>query len=168
MNQKIVHANPKVRLATTAILAVAALLLLGVLFLLRSYLASQLTLMETDFATAMNNVLTLVTMLAVMMGAALLVLSMYFAYLAFRIRATGQFPPPGSLVVKDTPLLTGAAAARRVWIAGAMSLVLAFAATVGMYTFQNTVHRVMKSGTNKKPAGERLVAPRIKPNELKS
>jgi len=168
MNQKIIEANPKVRLATTAALGVAAVASLGGLFVLRAYLADQLTLMETNAPAAMDNVLGLVYLFAVLMGAGALLLAAYFGYLAMRIRSTGQFPPPGAMVLKDTPLLTGAAARRRGWIAAAASLMLIVAGTAGTWFFQHSVHRVMKSGAKNKPAPAKLAAPAKPSGQIKS
>jgi hypothetical protein len=44
---------------------------------------------------------------------ALLVLAIYLWRIAARVLAAQQFPPPGMRVVRDTPVLRGAAALRR-------------------------------------------------------
>ena len=62
--------------------------------------------------------------------AALLLLSpaigaaIYLLLLANRIARAGRFPPPGLAVVRDTPILEGAAARRRAWILRLGSLLL--------------------------------------------
>ncbi len=62
----------------------------------------------------------------------LLLLALHFLRMASRVARAGRFPPPGARVIRDTPVLEGPAAKRRVLLlrgmavmVGAMGLIMA-------------------------------------------
>ena len=46
-------------------------------------------------------------------GAGLLIFGIYFPRFSLKVLASGQYPPPGTRVVRDTPVMPGPSARRR-------------------------------------------------------
>jgi hypothetical protein len=72
------------------------------------------------------------TLRLVAAGLALLVLIMagWLFRFARKISKSGRFPPPGSRVIYDTPVITGAAARHKAYIGYTLSAILFFAGVV--------------------------------------
>ncbi len=65
------------------------------------------------------------------------------ARLARRIRAKGQFPPPGMKVMVDTEVVTGPAAGRQARAFLALAVVLCLAGLIGMIALPIIISRVV-------------------------
>jgi hypothetical protein len=68
--------------------------------------------------------------IAVLMAGPLLALAAYLWRLGGRVVATGRFPPSGTRLVRDTPVVTGGAAARAGRVLQSCAVALAAAAVL--------------------------------------
>ena len=73
----------------------------------------------------------------------------YGYVLAFRIRASGRFPPPGTSVSRDTPVLRGPAALRRARLLALLMTVLAAAAVALPVMFDRLAETLTQSLTQR-------------------
>ena len=69
--------------------------------------------------------------LVVMVCGPLLILALHFLRMASRVARAGRFPPPGLTVIRDTPVLEGPAAERRVLVFRVMAVAVG-ALSLGM------------------------------------
>lgn len=106
MTDEIIRADPAVRRKTFLALALIAVAAMGGYFWLWPRLAESLLQ-----GTPEERLQTL-SWLLVGLFSPCFVFAGYLMLLSLRIARSGQYPPPGMKVVKDTPLLRGAQAAR--------------------------------------------------------
>jgi hypothetical protein len=66
---------------------------------------------EQDLVAAADGALRLVQICAWCGGLGFVGIGLWFGRLGWQIHASGQYPPPGMKVIKDTPLRTGPSAA---------------------------------------------------------
>ncbi len=134
MHHEILHADTRLRRTTIVVLAVAALLLAIAVVAFHRWFSA---------ASETADIPTLILHVRAMTGLALLASAMCLAALAWhsarsarRTRASGQWPPLGARVVRDTPILRGDAARRRATllttIAVLLALLTAGVAAIGM------------------------------------
>ena len=71
-----------------------------------------------------DRALRLVTIIAWLSGASFVGMGLWFLRLGYRINRSGRYPPPGTKVIKDTPVRTGPKAQRLARLALATGLVL--------------------------------------------
>jgi hypothetical protein len=115
MPRPIVTANPVARRRAAWILVTALLFGLPALALLSAMLR------HVSSAAVMRRWLWAAVALAC--GGALAAGS-YLAWLGYRIRQAGQFPLPDQVVIRDTPVRQGRAAAHLSWLAWACAVAL--------------------------------------------
>jgi len=168
MNQKILHADLKLKKRVARSMSAAALVGVVAAVGVRWYMAQQLVLAQTDVENAVINAMWLIRSFAVIAGAGLLLGSLYWARLALKIGRSGQYPPPRMSVLKDTPIRTGAAAKCYGYTAAAVAMLLLVLGTCGMYGMQAAFGRVIAPPTAKKasaaPAQNLGVRPKLLPD----
>lgn len=133
MTQQIIPADEKFRKRVTLVLSVAAAFGLIVVVMLRTYLAQQLDLAEHNLHGAVDNVAWLFRAFLIVSGAALIGGAGYCGWLAYQIRRSGQYPPPGMKVFRDTEIRRGGQATLRAALAVGCSVLLLLAATAGAW-----------------------------------
>jgi hypothetical protein len=110
---EILRADPRLRHGT--LLVVLILLGLGVvgLFGLDRYLQGVAADAQLEPEAVFRKIFNLLRLSFVAGGVGLILSGAYLGRFAMRILASGQFPPPGARVIRDTPILRGAPAKRQ-------------------------------------------------------
>ncbi|MEM8961902.1 MAG: hypothetical protein AAGD38_10500 [Acidobacteriota bacterium] len=112
----ILRAHPWSRRIVLASLIVFAGLGAAGLHLFQVYLDDLTRLANHDTAAAARALADLARWIFLPAGALFALLGAYLGWLAFRSLRAGMFPPRGTLVVKDTPILSGPPARLRAWV----------------------------------------------------
>ncbi|QDU96830.1 hypothetical protein [Lignipirellula cremea] len=145
MSRRVVPADLKLKRIANWTLAASALAGVGMVFGLRWYLGQQLELAQTNLDLAIANALWLVRAFALAAGLGLLAGAAWWGRMAWRIRSTRQFPPPGARVLADTPIRRGPHAMQLAWNAGLLAGVLLLTGTLGMLALERTFSNVLLS-----------------------
>jgi len=117
----VIPADKKLRGIILMVLILAAAVGCLIILYFKGLLADMEVLAEHSPDRAVDKISGVLRALALAMGGSILFIAVYLAYFSQRVWKTAQFPPPGTRVIKDTRLITGAAAKRR----GAIGLILA-------------------------------------------
>jgi hypothetical protein len=138
-----VTADRPLRWRVLALFAVLIVVLLFALFTVRSYLQKQVALSATDPVTAAENVVGLLWWLTAAVDAGLLGCTAWFGWLGTQVLRSGQYPPPGAFVLRDTHIRRGAAA-RCTGVAALLfcALLLLFG-TYGAWRFQYVASKLV-------------------------
>lgn len=124
VSAEIQRADPAARrLALIGVVAMAGLGLIPIIWL-QGVLDTISELRRTDPVEATRRMLGVTRLLAAATAVTCFVIAIWLAQLSFRIRTAGRFPLPGARVVRDTPVLRGAAAGRQARIALMVALAL--------------------------------------------
>lgn len=134
-----------------------ALLVFG----LERHLEEVIAASEENPEQAAREVFRLLRLSSIVGGAGLGVFGLYFARFSLRVLSSGRFPPPGTKVIRDTPVQTGAAARLRAWsgiILAILLLVLGFSVPwIPDLVIRPMLHREMQSTEDDAPpSGENL------------
>jgi hypothetical protein len=97
-------------------------------------------LAETDGGEALGKIRKLVTALSAANAVVSVALALWFFALAYRILESGQYPPPGMRVFRDTRLRTGRQARAGAALQAAVALLLLSTNLVMLY-----LHRILDS-----------------------
>jgi hypothetical protein len=139
----VIKADPTARRVLWAALAACAALMAVALLWLPSWLRALVDLGEhqPDLAFArMAQLLRIVTVLSVALPA---LLGALLLHLGVKIHRSGQYPYPAMRPLRDTPLVTGAAARRRAQAALAAGALLLAAAPVIAWYLRRVVGRLL-------------------------
>ncbi len=127
MNDEIIYADPKLKQRIPMFVALFVCVLFALVFGVWPH--ARTWLLDQDLAT-MVMVLQIV-LFAIFAG--LLPLAIIFFNLGWRILASNRFPPPGTMVIRDTPLLRGPAARVRGMVLLLLTSILASVAFYGCW-----------------------------------
>lgn len=126
-NPEIQPADPAARRLALIVVIVIGVLGLVPIIWLQSTLDTISGLRRTDPVEAARMMLAVSRLLGAAVAVVCFATAIWLAWLSFGIRRAERFPLPGARVVRDTPVLTGAAARRQSMIA----LVFALALLIG-------------------------------------
>lgn len=146
------RADPRLRRrALAGIAAVVVLAALGFVALSR-YVGGLELLAATDPAAAVRRLVRLATLVTALLGAGAAAAGLYFFDLSRRALAAGCFPPPGTWLVSDTPVLRGAAARRKARLGAILALLLVAIGVAAPFLAALVIRRV---------AARQLARPRV-------
>lgn len=106
-------ADRGLRIRLLLFLALFSVLGTLVIFGLERHLEKIVAASEDNPEQAVREVFRLLRLSAGVGGAGLLVFGLYFTHFSLKVLSSGQFPPPGTKVVRDTRVQTGPAARLR-------------------------------------------------------
>ena len=132
-------ADPRARTRAIWLLIAGLAVALFTVFLLPGTLETWLT---QDGVNTSERIVWLIRGLGVFLLISLCLPSAYLFMVAARVKASGEFPPPGMALVKAVQVLRGDAAIKRVRLLrglGLLLIALALANAVMMWTLANTM-----------------------------
>ena len=121
MNSQVVRADKAYRIKIIIVLLCFLMVAAGCVLALMSTFQDIERISETDPDTAQEKLRNLVTVISIVIALFSAVFAAWFIALAYRIVRSGQYPPPGMRVLKDTKLRTG----RKARIMAAQQIVMA-------------------------------------------
>jgi hypothetical protein len=132
---EIIPADKKLRARAVVLAVVLTVLGLIAMVLLKMHLQAVERLAEDDLSAAIEKALRLTTAIAWIAGLSFVGMGLWLWRLGRRINRAGRFPPPGTKVINDTPVRTGAAARRVADLAQFAAFSCIVVGTVGMWYF---------------------------------
>ena len=144
----VIHADRRLQWFAIGLILVAAVVGAGILVWLQSYLQFQLQLLQSDPQRAAENILAVTRMMLIAFGLSLVAFSVYFGWLGMRVLRSGQFPPPGMKVVRDTRLRLGSAARLTGAAALVYCLLLLGIGTLGAWRIERGVYQIIQSAAS--------------------
>lgn len=139
----VIKADPTARRLMVAALSVCACLTIGVLIWLPPWLRAQVDLAEHQPDLVYARIELLLQIMVVLSAMFPALLGVLLIYVGIRVRRSGQFPYPSMRPLRDTPLLSGAAAVRRAQIAIVAGSVLLLISPLVVRYLQGIVRRLM-------------------------
>ncbi|NUQ60936.1 MAG: hypothetical protein HUU20_00500 [Pirellulales bacterium] len=130
---EVVRADPRLRRRAVLLVCLLALSGLAILWLLQARLGAIRELAETDLDRAISRAVGLIRVIASIAALSFLGMAVWFGRLSWQIQSTGQYPPPGTKVIRDTLVRTGHRARRLGNLAMASAMFFVAIGTVGMW-----------------------------------
>ncbi len=137
---------PADRRLRAAVLAVALVLIAAGavgLSMIRAELRAIDSLGEEDLPAAVARLRRVVAVVAWLGAIGFVGASAWFFRLGWRINRSGQYPPPGARVIRETPVRVGGAARRKANLAMLAAVLSGTIGTLGMLHFYRTAERVL-------------------------
>lgn len=136
--------DPTYRRRVAIAAVVAAGIGFGVLWLIRGQMNHIDALAEENMAAATERAMDLVAAVAWAGGLGTVGTGLWFWYLGWKVRRSGEFPPPGWKVIKDTPVRRGRRAAALATVVQGASALLAVVGAVGMWYFYRVAEVLLR------------------------
>ncbi|HSG82129.1 MAG TPA: hypothetical protein VLC48_07760 [Gemmatimonadota bacterium] len=121
------------RRATELVILIALLGTLAFLSVDRYLDGMSVELREGDPGQVAHQLGSTLRLVAAGLGLLVFLMAGWLFRLARLVSKSGRFPPPGTRVIYETPVLTGAAARHKAYIGYALAAVLLFAGLVGTF-----------------------------------
>lgn len=141
MNEQILPADRRYRRNLLWLALVLALVGGGIIFWFQGVIDQIVVLAETDPAGAVRRTHWVFTSLMGGFGISLLGFGIYLLQMGIRILRSGQMPPPGTRVIRDVQIRTGAQALRRGRLLLALAVVLALGGAIAPFWMEREFRR---------------------------